>query len=119
MARPASGPRVAVVGGCASGKSSVVAALRSRGVDAYAVAQEHSMVRDLWRHLQPDILVLLDASLATVRARRDDPNWPAWIYDTQQQRLAHARAHADLTLATDERDPESVADEIMRALAAE
>jgi hypothetical protein len=114
----AAGPlRVALVGGCASGKSSVVAALRERGVAAYAVAQEHSHIRDLWNHQQPDVLVLLDASLETVRRRRADPVWPEWIYAVQQERLADARAHADLVLATDERDQHALADEIERLLA--
>lgn len=109
--------RVAIVGGCASGKSSVVAALRERGVAAYAVAQEHSQIRDLWRHQLPDALVLLDASLETVRRRRADPAWPEWIYTVQQERLADARAHADLVLATDQRDQQALADEIVRLLA--
>jgi hypothetical protein len=109
-------PRVALVGGCASGKSSVVAALRERGVDAYAVAQEHSQIRDLWNHQLPDALVLLDASLETVRLRRADPAWPAWIYAVQQERLADARAHADLVLATDHSDQQALADEIVRLL---
>jgi hypothetical protein len=109
-------PRVAVVGGCAAGKSSVVAALQERGVAAYAVAQEHSQIRDLWKHLQPDALVLLDARLETVRQRREDPVWPAWIYTLQQERLAHARAHADMVLATDEVDQQALADEVVRLL---
>jgi predicted GTPase len=109
-------PRVALVGGCASGKSSVVAALRERGVAAYAVAQEHSQIHDLWKHQQPDALVLLDARLETVRQRRDDPAWPEWIYTVQQERLADARAHADLVLATDDMDQQALADEIVRLL---
>ena len=93
--------RVAIVGTCASGKSSVVAALRERGIDAWAVAQEHSGVPELWRHLGPDRLVLLDATLATVRGRRADPAWPEWIFRVQQDRLANARANADVVIGTD------------------
>jgi dienelactone hydrolase len=110
------GPRVAVVGVCAAGKSTMVATLRARGVDAYAVSQEHSIVRALWKHQQPDALVLLDATLDTVRRRRDDSDWPAWIYAAQQQRLADARAHADLVLVTDSRDAEALADDVERML---
>jgi hypothetical protein len=93
--------RVAVVGSCASGKTSVVARLREHGIDAWAVAQEHSAIQELWRHLGPDRLVFLDTTLATVRARRDDDNWPEWIFRVQQERLANARMHADVFVPTD------------------
>jgi hypothetical protein len=102
------GLRVAVVGSCASGKSSVVVGLRERGYDAYAVAQEHSIIPDLWRHLQPDRLVYLHVSLAALRVRRADPGWPAWIYEQQQIRLRAAREHADVDIATDEHDVDGV-----------
>ncbi len=93
--------RVAVVGSCAAGKTSVVARLREHGIDAWAVAQEHSGIPKLWRHLGPDRLVFLDTTLAAVRQRRDDANWPAWIFNVQQERLANAREHADVLVATD------------------
>jgi deoxyadenosine/deoxycytidine kinase len=94
-------PRIAIVGGCASGKSSLARALRARGYDAWPVAQEHSAVQDLWRHLAPDRLVVLEASLESVRARRDDRSWPCWIWELQQQRIDHARKHADALVCTD------------------
>ena len=91
--------RVAVVGHCASGKTTIVAALRGRGYDAFAVAQEHSGVTWLWRHSAPDVLLYLDVPLATVRQRRGE-EWPQAVYDAQETRLAEARAHADLVLDT-------------------
>lgn len=94
--------RVAVVGSCASGKTSVVARLREHGIDAWAVAQEHSAIQELWRHLGPDLLVFLDTTIAAVRSRRDDDHWPEWIFNVQQERLASARAHADVLVSTDE-----------------
>ncbi len=94
--------RVAVVGSCASGKTSVVARLREHGIDAWAVAQEHSGIPDLWRHLGPERLVFLDTTLRTVRLRRDDDNWPEWIFAVQQERLDHARSHADVLVTTDD-----------------
>jgi broad-specificity NMP kinase len=109
--------RVAIVGTCASGKSSVVARLRVRGVDAFAVAQEHSVVSELWNHRQPDHVVVLEARLETVRARRDDPVWPEWIYDLQQERLISAREHADVVVQTDDRGLDEVVDTIINALA--
>jgi hypothetical protein len=91
--------RVAVVGHCASGKSTLVTALRRNGYDAHAVAQEHSGIAWLWRHAEPDVLVYLDVPLATVRDRRG-AEWPQAVYDAQEARLTDARAHADLTIDT-------------------
>lgn len=108
--------RVAVVGSCASGKTSVVARLRERGIDAWAVAQEHSAIAELWRHLGPHRLVFLDATLATVRRRRGDPNWPEWIYHVQCERLANARANADVVISTDTRSLDEVVDGVLDAL---
>ena len=92
-------PRVAVVGVCGSGKTTVVERLRRLQFDAYAVGQEHSIIHDLWNHLRPDQVVYLQASLATVRARRG-PTWPRWIYETQQHRLVDARDHACVVVDT-------------------
>lgn len=91
--------RVAVVGHCASGKSTLVSALRGQGLDASAVAQEHSGIPSLWRHSDPDILVYLDVPLATVRDRRGQ-EWPQAVYDAQEERLIDARAHADILIDT-------------------
>jgi deoxyadenosine/deoxycytidine kinase len=91
--------RVAVVGHCASGKSTLVTALRGQGFDASAVAQEHSGIAWLWRHSDPDVLIYLDVPLATVRDRRGQ-EWPQAVYDAQEERLAEARAHADLIIDT-------------------
>ncbi|MHB8647476.1 MAG: hypothetical protein ACYDAR_16965 [Thermomicrobiales bacterium] len=91
--------RIAVVGHCASGKSTLVGALRRRGYDAHAVAQEHSGIPWLWRHSEPDVLIYLDVPLAAVRARRGE-EWPQAVYDAQEERLTDARAHADLVLDT-------------------
>jgi deoxyadenosine/deoxycytidine kinase len=96
VARPL---RVAVVGHCASGKSTLVTALRSQGFDANAVAQEHSGIAWLWRHSAPDVLIYLDVPLATVRDRRGQ-EWPQAVYDAQEERLAEARAHANLIIDT-------------------
>lgn len=108
--------KVAVVGTCASGKSSIVAALRERGLDAYSVAQEHSAISRLWDHLHPDRLVYLSISLDTLRARRDDDSWPEWIYQTQLERLSSAREHAHLVISTDSTTIDQVADAISSEL---
>lgn len=99
--------KVVIVGPCASGKSSLVAALRERGIDARVVAQEHSIVRDLWRRQDPDLLVALDVDLETLRARRS-PTWLASVYESQRARLAPAFMAADLVLDTSPLSPEEV-----------
>ncbi|MCA1668589.1 MAG: hypothetical protein LC793_14575 [Thermomicrobia bacterium] len=105
----ATGPlRVAVVGHCAAGKSTLVGALRRNGYDAYAVAQEHSGISWLWRHAEPDVLIYLEVPLATVRARRGE-EWPRAVYDAQEARLTEARAHAHLILDTSEESIATVA----------
>jgi len=92
-------PKIVVVGSCASGKSTVVTALRAAGYDAYVCAQEHSEVRTLWRHGDPDFVVLLEADLAVVRDRRDE-HWPESIYRAQGRRLKEARAAANVIIDT-------------------
>lgn len=97
--RPVERPRVAVVGPCASGKSTLVDGLRAAGVDAYACAQEHSGVPDLWRHGAADLVIALEVDLATIRARRGR-EWPAHLYATQIERLAPAYAAAEIKIDT-------------------
>ena len=92
-------PRVAVVGPCASGKSTLVAGLLEAGVDAWVVGQEHSAVRSLWARRNPDLVIALDLELDHVRARRGQ-SWPANLYAIQHDRLREAFANADITLDT-------------------
>ncbi len=108
-------PRIAVVGVCGSGKTTIVERLRKRGYDAYVVSQEHSIIRDLWNHQKPAALVFLDIRLETAQARRNK-EWPRWMYDLQQDRLADARAHATVTIETDNRSIEETVDLITQAL---
>ncbi len=102
--------RIAVVGVCAAGKTTLVERLRAAGYDAVQCGQEHSHIAQMWRLLtRPEILIYLDASLAVVRARRQPP-LPCYLYHAQVDRLAHAREHADLVVDTDQRSPEEVAE---------
>ncbi|HLT21166.1 MAG TPA: hypothetical protein VKZ96_17055 [Thermomicrobiales bacterium] len=108
--------RVVVVGYCASGKSTVVAALRERGIDALAVAQEHSVIHDLWNHPNPDVVVFLDVDIEEIRKRRDNPGWPEWIYDLQHDRLAEARERADLVVDTSHLSVDEIIPQILELI---
>src|SRR5512144_1418394 len=99
-------PLIAVVGVCASGKSTLVAGLRAQGYNVRQVLQEHSYVPYMWQRITaPDLLIYLDAQLETIRARRRDPEFPVWLFEQELARLAHAREHCDLYISTDEMTP--------------
>ncbi len=107
---------VAVVGPCASGKSTLVAALRDQGYDAHHVAQEHSYVPDMWLQMtRPRALIYLETSFETINARRR-LNWTLGDYQEQLRRLTHAREHADLCLSTDDLTPEQLIAQVLTFL---
>jgi GTPase SAR1 family protein len=99
--------RIVVVGPCASGKSTLVNALRARGYDAHVCGQEHSEIPTLWRHAHPDVVVSLAVDIAAVRRRRGE-SWPQWLHERQVARLADAAAAADIAVDTSEIDPETL-----------
>jgi adenylate kinase family enzyme len=107
--------RVAIVGVCGSGKTTVANGLKAVGVDAYVVGQEHSIVADLWRRQNPDAVIYLEASLDTVRERRG-ASWPGWIFELQQNRLRGARNAADIIVDTGSTSVPETIDEIRRSL---
>ena len=114
--RRAQGPAIVVVGPCGSGKSTLVATLIRAGYGARAVAQEHSIIPDLWQHGgHPAALIVLEASPETITRRRGT-DFPAWLHQKQLTRLASARAHADLVVPTDEASPEEVAATVLSFL---
>jgi dienelactone hydrolase len=104
--------RIVVVGPCASGKSTLVAALRARGYDARVSGQEHSAVAALWRTAQPDVLIALDADIAAVRARRAE-SWPEWLHDLQLTRLRQAIEAADVRIDTSSLAADRVTDLVL------
>jgi hypothetical protein len=93
--------RVAIVGPCTSGKSTLAAALNAAGYEARHPAQEHSYVPAMWQILvKPDVLIYLDVTIDHARQRRRISWGPQRLVD-QAERLAHARQHADLYILTD------------------
>jgi predicted ATPase len=103
-------PLIAIVGPCASGKSTLVRTLRTRGYNAREVVQEHSHVPTMWQRItQPDLLIYLDVSWEVARQRRPTDAGADW-WDELAQRLRHAREHADLYINTDELTPQKVSE---------
>src|SRR5687768_8484098 len=109
--------RISVVGPCASGKSTVVRALRMHGYDAHVTSQEHSAVAKLWRQREPALLIALQADLESVRLRRRNPRWSRSVWLEQQSRLADAFAHADYVSDTSNRSANDVVAEVLDYLA--
>ena len=93
--------RVAVVGPCASGKSTLTQALKAAGYEARHPAQEHSYVPNMWQRLaQPDLLIYLDVDYANTLARRPHTDGGPQRLAEQQHRLRHARENCDFYLDT-------------------
>jgi len=99
---------VGIVGPCGAGKSTLVNALQALGFRCRHIAQEHSYVPHMWQRIShPDVLIFVHASFATCTARRR-LTWSEADYIEQLRRLEHARAHADLTIETDNLSPGEV-----------
>jgi deoxyadenosine/deoxycytidine kinase len=105
-----------IVGPCAAGKTTLVSALRARGVSCKAIAQEHSYVPDMWQRLtRPELLIFLEVSYpVTVQRRKLD--WTVEEYETQLYRLRHAYQHADLRIATDQLTPQQILERVLEFL---
>lgn len=102
-------PLIKVVGISASGKSTLVKALRQRGYHARPVSQEHSNVADLWQQFErPRLLIYLDVDLATQEQRRPDVTWDKQWLQEETARLEHARGHANLMINTAGQSAEQV-----------
>jgi deoxyadenosine/deoxycytidine kinase len=109
--------KIGVVGPCAAGKTTLIAALKSNGYEARHIAQEHSYVADMWKRLtNPDVLIYLDVSyqLTLIRRKMD---WTEEEYQEQVKRLRHARQNADLCINTDDLTPQQVLQGVLTYLA--
>lgn len=104
--------RIAVVGVCASGKTTLVKGLKDAGYDAYNAAQEHSGIHNFWNKHHPDILVMIDATLPAIKKRRL-VYWNQERLDVQHKRLADAKAHANLFIQTDAYNADEVREQVI------
>lgn len=110
--------RIAVVGPCASGKSTLIEALRTAGYEARHTAQEHSYIPAMWQRIsKPDVLIYLDVSYEVARARRPTLDGGPERLAVQHRRLAHARQYCHLYLDTSQLTPEQVHDKVFGFLA--
>lgn len=105
---------IAVVGNCASGKTTLVSNLKELGYNAINVPQEHSDIRRLWRFKQPDLLVLLSCTFDTARKRRPGFAWTEKQLEVQRFRLRFAREECNLDIATDGLSREEVVEQVVR-----
>jgi RNase adaptor protein for sRNA GlmZ degradation len=107
---------IGVVGACAAGKSTLIAALKQAGYEARHIAQEHSYVGNMWQRLtNPDVLIYLQVSYPmTIQRRQLD--WTLEEYQEQLRRLQHARQHADLVIDTDPLSPQQIYENVIAYL---
>lgn len=109
-------PAVGIVGPCGAGKSTLMRALRARGISAREIAQEHSGVPAMWQRITaPRHLVYLNVSRETAERRLERAFSPD-EWEELTARLAHARAHADLIVETDDLPPDEVAERVLAFL---
>jgi len=95
-------PLIGIVGVCASGKSTLISELQGLGYSCRHIAQEHSYVPNMWQRLtNPDVLIYLSASYETTISRKK-LNWTRSEYQTQLDRLIHARQGAHIVIETDQ-----------------
>jgi thymidylate kinase len=105
--------KIGVVGPCAAGKTTLIAALRTLGYRAHHIAQEHSYVADMWERIsKPDVLIYLDVSYNISMLRRP-MNWVEADFTEQVHRLQHARQHASLYIDSDDLTPGEVLQKVI------
>jgi GTPase SAR1 family protein len=109
--------RIAVVGPCSAGKSTLLPALLAAGYDPRQPAQEHSYAPNMWQRLsKPDILIYLDLSYKQARIRRPHIDGGPQRLAEQRQRLSHARTHCDFYLDTSNLSRQEVRREVFTFL---
>ncbi len=103
--------KIAVVGNCAAGKTTLVKGLKEQGyTKAYNVPQEHSVVVKFWQRYNPDLLIFLSCSLEVARQRRPKIQWGQERLEEQKKKLQHAFEHKDIYINTDNLSIDNVLD---------
>ncbi len=93
--------RIAIVGPCSAGKTTLGKTLKEAGFTVRQPAQEHSLAPDMWRRLsRPDVLIYLDVDYENTLLRRPHQDGGPQRVTDQNKRLAHARKHCDLYIDT-------------------
>lgn len=91
---------IGIVGPCGAGKTTLIASLNFYNINSKHIVQEHSYVKDMWRRLtNPDILIYLNVNYEKTILRKN-LDWSRAEYETQIQRLEHAKKHANLIIDT-------------------
>ncbi len=109
--------RIAFVGPCGSGKSTIAHRLQELGIDARMPAQEHSGVPAMWQKLlHPDYLIVLDAPNPVLRQRRPGIDLNDAYLAEQRRRMAHAFAHAHATFNTATMTPDEIVTAVLNLI---
>ena len=110
--------KIAIVGPCSSGKSTLRKSLLAAGYRTVKnPTQEHSYVKDMWQKItNPDILIYLDVDYPTTLIRRPHIDLGPERVETQNERLVHAREHADFYLDTSPLTPEEISQKALEFL---
>jgi deoxyadenosine/deoxycytidine kinase len=99
---------IGVVGPCAAGKTTLINNLEEKGYYARHIAQEHSYVKDMWERIsKPSLLIYLEVSYENTIIRKR-LKWSRNEYQTQIERLCHARNHADIYIDTNKLSSDEV-----------
>ena len=107
---------IGIVGPCAAGKTTLVNRLKDLGYEVHHIAQEHSFVPDMWLQVvSPKILIYLDVTFSESINRRPSDMTPLEFRE-QEQRLIHARQHADLYIQTSDLSPDEVFERVIAYL---
>ena len=110
--------RIAIVGPCGAGKSTLADGLTARHFDARQIAQEHSYVPNMWQLVsKPDVLIYLDASFESCNHRKQ-LDWGPKDHTEQIHRLRHAREHCEIYIPTDGLTPQEILLSALKALEA-
>ncbi len=104
---------IGIVGPCSAGKTTLINNLAKIGIHAKHIAQEHSFVKDMWKRIgHADMLLYLDVTYQESMRRRP-LNMSLKEFQEQNQRLEHARNHADLYIDTTSLSPNEVLDQVV------